>query len=239
MILIMNGIRGFFLLKNGRGNIMQKTTRFRWSTLILIILFFSALYFLDESSYRELRIDALENIQEAQTRTKFVLGGNNSIIKYSLLDGTSVELDEDVFSRKPRKHIESWYQNLWCEKRFGSTEIVMPDNSRCDCVINDQDSKLNYAIEFDFANKWAEAIGQSLLYSFHTGYKPGIVLILEQESDYAYYLRLTNVVTSFMLPINIWTILNYSDDESIIGIMDDFTMRGIKAKQQEEEVIIE
>ena len=36
-----------------------------------------------------------------------------------------------------------------------------------------------HAVEFDFANKWAESIGQALHYQYMTGKKAMVVLILE------------------------------------------------------------
>jgi hypothetical protein len=38
-------------------------------------------------------------------------------------------------------------------------------------------------VEFDWAEKWAEAVGQSLHYARMTGKRPGIVLILREESE--------------------------------------------------------
>ena len=53
-----------------------------------------------------------------------------------------------------------------------------------DCLTKD------YAIEFDFAKKWAESIGQSLYYSKLTGKKPAVVLILSSPTDYKYVKRI-------------------------------------------------
>jgi hypothetical protein len=46
----------------------------------------------------------------------------------------------------------------------------MPDGTRCDIVTE------THAIEVDFADKWAEAIGQCLNYSFQLNKKAGILL---------------------------------------------------------------
>lgn len=74
-------------------------------------------------------------------------------------------------------HPEKTYQKSWCAAVRGETEHVLPDDTRVDCLTEE------YAIEFDFCQKWAEAIGQALYYAIRTGRKPGIVLILEDESD--------------------------------------------------------
>ncbi len=78
---------------------------------------------------------------------------------------------------------EAYYQKKWCANK-GITEYKLPDNTRVDCLTE------THAIEFDFAKKWAESIGQSLHYSRMTGKKPGIVLIIEQPNDFVYYNRI-------------------------------------------------
>ena len=78
---------------------------------------------------------------------------------------------------------EKYYQNEWCSKWNGKQEFRLPDKTRVDCVTK------NYAVEFDFARKWAEAIGQSLYYAKITGKKAAIILILENEKDFKYYNR--------------------------------------------------
>lgn len=96
-------------------------------------------------------------------------------------------------------HLEKWYQDRWCKGAQGKTEVVLPDRARCDCVTR------THAIEFDFASKWAEAIGQSLYYSSQTGKRAGIVLIMESAKDEKYMRRLETTIKHFNLPIDVWT----------------------------------
>jgi len=72
------------------------------------------------------------------------------------------------------KHLfsEKTYQKYFCSVNNGYIEYILPDRTRVDCLTD------TYAIEVDFANKWAEAIGQSLYYSNETGKQAGILLIL-------------------------------------------------------------
>ena len=56
--------------------------------------------------------------------------------------------------------------------------------TRVDCLAKD------YAIEFDFAKKWAESAGQSLYYAKMTGKAPAVVLILTNITDYRYVKRI-------------------------------------------------
>jgi len=74
----------------------------------------------------------------------------------------------------------------------------LPDKSRIDCLTKD------YAIEYDFSDKWAEAIGQSLHYGLIARKKPGVVLIGSQSD--AGYKRAWNVIRSYNLPIELNTL---------------------------------
>ena len=82
-----------------------------------------------------------------------------------------------------RLHRESTYQNKWCSEMCGRQEVQLDDNTRVDCLTK------THAIEFDFANKVYEAVGQALYYSVKTKKKPGIVLILENPSQELRYVN--------------------------------------------------
>ena len=84
---------------------------------------------------------------------------------------------------KPNQ-VEAYYQNEWCTPDFGRKEAILWDMTRVDCLTKD------YAIEFDFAKKWAESIGQALYYSKLTGKAPAVVLILTSPTDYRYVKRI-------------------------------------------------
>jgi hypothetical protein len=72
-----------------------------------------------------------------------------------------------------RLHPESHYRDIWCKEHYGKTEVQLEGRTRADCVTD------SYAIEIEFADKWKEAIGQSLWYAMQTGKDAGIVLIVE------------------------------------------------------------
>ena len=78
---------------------------------------------------------------------------------------------------------EKYYQKEWCSRWDGNLEYLLPDRTRVDCITK------SYAVEFDFAPKWAEAVGQSLYYSKMTGKQAAIILILEKETDFKYFER--------------------------------------------------
>jgi hypothetical protein len=85
-----------------------------------------------------------------------------------------------------RLNPESYYQYNWCKDK-GITEYVLSDGTRVDCLTSTE------AIEFDFANKWAECIGQSLYYGIKTNRKATCALIIEKETDYKYLKRIKTV----------------------------------------------
>ncbi len=96
-----------------------------------------------------------------------------------------------------RLHKERYYQEQHCE---GIVEYRLPDKTRVDCLLED------YAVEYDFGSKWAEAIGQSLHYARLTHRKAGIVLIMESGKDEKYYQRVMDNIRFYDLPITVWKI---------------------------------
>ena len=125
-----------------------------------------------------------------------------SVVKISLIL-IIIFLLPSLLSAK-REHPEKWYQEKWCEAHKGQVEVVLPDGTRCDCVTD------THAIEFDFGNNWAEAVGQSAYYSLQTRKKPGVVLILEKIKDRKYWIRLNMTIEHFNLPIDTWKVGNAS-----------------------------
>ena len=100
--------------------------------------------------------------------------------------------------RAGASEVEAWYQDVWCRGMDGQVEVRMNDGRRIDCLTD------SHAIEFEFARKWPEAIGQSLEYSMMTGKSAGIVLVLRRSKDQAYWQRLNAVVSHYRLPIRLW-----------------------------------
>lgn len=92
------------------------------------------------------------------------------------------------------KKNEKYYQTRMCQELGGKMEYVLPDKTRVDCLTDE------YAIEVDFAKKWAEAIGQSLYYAQITGKKPAIGFIVEDGDD-RYIKRVKTVSEKFEIKI--------------------------------------
>lgn len=98
-----------------------------------------------------------------------------------------------------RERAEVWYRDIWCGVNGGEAEVILRDLTRVDCVTE------THAVEFDFGDKWAEAIGQSLHYSHLTGKRAGIVLIIETEADERYWDRINADIDYWRLPIDTWS----------------------------------
>ena len=93
-------------------------------------------------------------------------------------------------------HKEKYYQNIICNKFKGQTEYTLKDKTRVDCLTS------TLAIEVDFANKWAESIGQSLFYSLETNRRPTVVLITERkQKDIKYLRRLLNIAIKYNIRV--------------------------------------
>ena len=82
----------------------------------------------------------------------------------------------------------------------GAIEHYLSDRTRVDCLT------ATHAIEYDFARKWAEAIGQSLHYAAMTGKEAGIVIIYKGEKDDRHITRMNNVINKYQLPIKVWLV---------------------------------
>jgi hypothetical protein len=69
------------------------------------------------------------------------------------------------------KKNEKYYQTIHCNKLNGKIEYRLEDGTRIDCLTE------NKAIEYDWAKKWAECVGQSLYYAAKKEKGPGCALI--------------------------------------------------------------
>ncbi len=95
---------------------------------------------------------------------------------------------------------EQYHQVRWCEAHHGITEVALDDGTRVDCLTD------TYAIEFDFARKWAEAVGQAAHYAAMTGHAPGVVLILEGPDDLRFVDRILSATRDHLGDWRFWFI---------------------------------
>ena len=107
-------------------------------------------------------------------------------------------------------HNEEAYQKAWCSAHNGIMEYENKDYTRVDCLT------ANHAVEFDFANKWQESIGQALHYSVMTGKRAKVVLILDNpKAQMIYYKRIKKIAKRYNFDTEYVTnkILNISDNQ--------------------------
>jgi hypothetical protein len=78
----------------------------------------------------------------------------------------------------------------------------LPNGTYVDCISDE------YAIEVDWSNKWAEAIGQSLMYASELERLPGIILLCKPDQDpglclkHAYLIEQT--VSYWRIGMTVW-----------------------------------
>lgn len=112
---------------------------------------------------------------------------------FTTLDIDNSEQTKATITTQTKLH-EKDYVNKYCT---GIKEYTLPDKTRIDCLTDE------YAIEFDFAKKWAESIGQSLYYAKKTGKKPAVAIITSGEQDMKYIKRIQETderITIFEIP---------------------------------------
>jgi len=100
-------------------------------------------------------------------------------------------------SQTTKKYYEKHYQTLLCNELGGEMEYVLQDKTRVDCLTDE------YAIEVDFAKKWAEGVGQSLYYAHMTGRKPAVGFIMNSEKDKRYFKRINALAKEYEIKIYI------------------------------------
>ncbi len=101
------------------------------------------------------------------------------------------------FGTSPQKrHKEKYYQTLLCDELGGVMEQRLLDRTRVDCLTDE------YAIEVDFAKKWAESVGQSLYYAEMTEKKPAVGLIVrDTKKDERHLKRLKVLADKYHIKI--------------------------------------
>lgn len=99
----------------------------------------------------------------------------------------------------------AWVSWLLIQLPGDREEFVLPDGSRVDLIFD------GVAWEVEHAEKWKEAVGQSLLYSMLTGKPPGIILLKKGRnvSDEE-YLRCAGVCNQHGIRLRVVDVTNPS-----------------------------
>jgi len=132
----------------------------------------------------------------------------NQKIKLLLIILLLLIISLPIFSQN-KKQKESYYRDFFADTIKGKTEVLLNDKSRVDIVTD------SFAIEVDFAEKWAESIGQSLYYAEKLNKKPAILIIIDGYNDEKYLKRLVTVISK--LNVKLWVIdYNNNDFKEVI-----------------------
>jgi hypothetical protein len=98
---------------------------------------------------------------------------------------------------------ERTWQARYCEGM--ELEKHLSSGGYVDCLSSE------YAIEVDWSQHWAEAIGQALYYASATGRKPGIILLCEESEGpveglcRSYVYRLESALKFVKPHVQVWT----------------------------------
>jgi hypothetical protein len=98
---------------------------------------------------------------------------------------------------------EAFWQHQYCEGM--KLEEHLPTGGYVDCLDDE------YAIEVEWAEHWAEAVGQSLYYAAATNRKPGIILLCRESEGpveglcRSYVYRLEYALKLVSTHIDVWT----------------------------------
>jgi len=99
-------------------------------------------------------------------------------------------------------HDESIWQRRYCEGM--QIDVHLPSGGEVDCLSD------KFAIEVDWAAKWAESVGQSLYYADATHRKPGIILLCESSETHveglcrSYVYRLEEALRFVSTHVELW-----------------------------------
>jgi hypothetical protein len=101
------------------------------------------------------------------------------LITYSvLINITEKEANENVKSEvvaTQRYGTETYWQDIIQKEIGGEKEYRLDDGTRVDLLFEDK------ACEIDWANKWAEGIGQSIYYGLKTERPPLVILLAKKD----------------------------------------------------------
>jgi len=100
------------------------------------------------------------------------------------------------------KKNERYYQTIHCKSSNGQIEYKLKDNSRIDCLTQ------NESMEHDWARKWAECLGQALYYGAMKDKIPVCVLIGSKKDFDKFSSKIKFTSNYYNLPLKVVHIEN-------------------------------
>jgi hypothetical protein len=148
-----------------------------------------------------------KNLYGVKNRCGFNPGFLLIVIAALLCGSCADNIRPDLLTSQRSRQPEKFYQQRWCTEQMGQMEVVIRDPgyaagiTRCDCLT------ATHAVEFDFAPKWAEAVGQALYYGAITGKKPAVVLIHKGgQVDERYNRRISTILDAYGITMDVWQV---------------------------------
>lgn len=105
-----------------------------------------------------------------------------------------------IFSQTKLK--EKYYQEAFADLMEGKTEVLLNDRTRVDVMTD------THVFEVDFAEKWAESIGQALHYQGMTGKQAGVLLVIKGYQQEDSLDKLMGVAAKHGIEVWIWDYLD-------------------------------
>jgi hypothetical protein len=105
-----------------------------------------------------------------------------------------------AFAFPAKAESEKAFVQTWAAANKGKVNVRLADGTRCAVVT------ATHAVDFAFAAKWQDAVGQALYHASQLNKHPGIVLIMADAKDAVYRQRLDATISVFNLPIDVWEI---------------------------------
>ena len=96
---------------------------------------------------------------------------------------------------------ESYYNRLWCEKHNGEVESIIRGNLVVECMTEDMVIETCYA-----KNIYSSLLVKVLYYSMLTHKKAGLLLIVNNSSEWNYVDRLQRIIDYHKLPVTLYYI---------------------------------
>ena len=91
----------------------------------------------------------------------------------------------------------------------GHIEYTLADKTRVDCLTT------THAYEYDYAEKWAESVGQALHYAHMTDRIAGVVLI-KKRGEGRYVKRVREIIRHYGLPLELRAVNFGSLEEPVL-----------------------
>ncbi len=118
------------------------------------------------------------------TNCSLVIGLVSGLITYTVLliitnlyspsSDVGDDSTQDIFATQ-RYGTETYWQDIIQKEIGGEKEYRLDDGTRVDLLFEDK------ACEIDWANKWAEGIGQSIYYGLKTERPPLVILLAKKD----------------------------------------------------------